>query len=118
MGRPTTKPGTDFGLRLAKARKEAGLTQTQFGRLVGLTQKMVDYYERRSPNPTTGFVQKAAQALHLTVDELLGAHPPKRGRPGPTSKLERQLQEIRKLPAAKQKFLSELLDSVLRRPGA
>jgi transcriptional regulator with XRE-family HTH domain len=33
---------------------------------------MIDYYERRSPNPTLDVMQKIAEALEISVVELLG----------------------------------------------
>ncbi|MBN1672175.1 MAG: helix-turn-helix transcriptional regulator [Kiritimatiellae bacterium] len=114
MGRPATRPATDFGKNLARARQAAGLTQVQFARLVGLSQQMIDYYERRAKNPTAEFVQKAAQVLGVSVDELLGVKPMARRKPGPQSKLQRKIERVRDLPENKQKLVLDFLDTVLQ----
>lgn len=114
MGRPATRPPTGFGKNLAHARQAAGLTQVQFARLVGLSQQMIDYYERRAKNPTAEFVQKAAQSLGVSVDELLGVKPMTRRKPGPPSKLQQKIERVRSLPENKQKLVSDFLDTVLQ----
>ncbi len=50
-----------------------------------------------------------------TACELLGglAKTHKRQKPGSPSKLKKQIDEIHKLPRSKQRFVSELLDTVL-----
>ncbi len=113
MGRPATRPATTFGRNLAQARQAAGLTQTQFARLAGLSQQMVDYYERRAKNPTADFVQKAAQILTVSVDELLGVKPIRKSKPGPASILQQKLEQIRKLPASKQHAILQVLDMAI-----
>jgi transcriptional regulator with XRE-family HTH domain len=112
MGRPATGPATPFGRNLASARNAAGLTQVQFARLTGLTQKMVDYYERRAKNPTAGFLRKASQVLDISMDELLGIKP-MRQKPGPQSKLYQKIDQLKKLPETKQKLALDILDTVL-----
>ena len=113
MGRPATRPATEFGRNLAEARKAAGLTQSRFAELTGLSQQMVDYYERRAKNPTAEFLQKAAQVLHVTMDELLGAKPLRKAKPGPPSKLQQKLEQIQKLPPAKQQAILQVLEMAL-----
>ena len=80
-----------------------------------MTRALIDYYERRAKNPTMDFVQRAADVLNVSVIDLVddnGTEP--RKRPGPASKIERQIDELRQLPKSKQRFVSELLDTVLK----
>ncbi len=116
-GRPPSKDAPPFGQRLAAARERRGLSQQELADQLGMTRSMIAYYERRAKNPTLEFLESVAEVLKVSVAELVGradAHA-SRKRPGPPSKLARQLEEVRKLPRAKQKFLTELLDSVLGR---
>jgi transcriptional regulator with XRE-family HTH domain len=115
-GRPPVKQAPDFGQRLAVARRGRGLTQQQFAEVLGITGKAVDYYERRARNPSIDFVRRAADKLKVSVAELLGEDSLSvRQRPGPPPKLQRQIEELRRLPRAKQRFVSELLDTVLQK---
>jgi transcriptional regulator with XRE-family HTH domain len=113
MARPTSKRATDFGNRLAHARKAAGLTQSELAARLGVSQQMIDYYERRASNPTAAFIQKAAKALNISSDELLGHAVTTTRKAGPPSELERRLLAVRKLPRPKQKLVLQFLDSFL-----
>lgn len=54
-----------------------------------------------------------ADALSASVEELLGAEPKSKKR-GPAPKLERHLERISQLPRARQRFVLQVLDSVLQ----
>jgi transcriptional regulator with XRE-family HTH domain len=114
MARPSSKQPTFFGSRLAQARKEAGLTQTQLAEILHVSQQMIDYYERRASNPTATFIQKAAKILNVSVDNLLGHEVQNTRKSGPPSLLEQRLLAIRRLPRERQKLLLEILDTFLR----
>lgn len=70
--RLNTREAPLFGQRMATLRQRKGLTQTQLAGRMNTTQKMIVYYERRSPNPTLDVMQKIASALEIRVTELLG----------------------------------------------
>ena len=57
-----------------------------------------------------------ARFLGLSLDELVGETAQARKR-GPTSKLQQQLEQISQLPRAKQRFVIEMLDTVLQQTG-
>jgi transcriptional regulator with XRE-family HTH domain len=114
-GRPPTKEAPPFGKRLAAARKSKGWSQAELARRLHATRALIDYYERRAKNPTIEFVQRAAEALDVSVEELVNGEGKEiRRRPGPASKIEKQIEDIRRLPRTKQRFVSELLDTVLK----
>jgi transcriptional regulator with XRE-family HTH domain len=118
-GRPPVKNAPPFGQRLSDLRRSRGLTQQQLADLLDMSLKAVDYYERRARNPSLEFVRKAAEKLKVSVAELVGADAkPERQRPGPAPKLQRQIEELRRLPRTKQRFVSELLDAVLQQAVA
>jgi len=60
----------------------------------------------------------AAQVLETSVEDLLGT-PAKRStsKRGPVSKLQQQLERISQLPKARQRVVSEVLDSLLAQSG-
>ena len=112
-GRPPIKEAPPFGKRLSEARRAKGLSQTELADLLGVSAKAVDYYERRARNPSVDFVGKAAEALAVSFEDLVGGADKKTQKPGPTKKLLRQLEQIQSLPKSKQRFVSEFLDTVL-----
>ena len=113
MSRPTKKEAPTFGKNLAKQRKICGLSQAQLAKLLNISIKAVGYYERRAINPNADFVKLAAKTLATTPDVLLGYEDSKKQKPGPISKLEKQIQEIQQLPKSDQQFVSKFLDKVI-----
>ena len=114
MARPTNKRPTDFGARLTTARQASGLTQAQLAERLSVSQQMIDYYERRAKNPTADFIRKAASALNVSVDVLLGHQVKNSRKPGPPSQLEQRVSAVRQLPRDKQKVVLQFLDAFLR----
>ena len=115
-GRPATREAPIFGQRLAALRRAKGLSQTQLAELLDTTRKMIDYYERRAGNPSLDFIQRAAEALDVSVAELLGSEPnSKRGKPGPTPQLQLRFEQIRRLPRKEQEFVIRFIDTVLEK---
>ncbi len=59
---------------------------------------------------------KLARALSVSIEELIGEESPQSppSRRGPTSRIQMQLERIQALPRARQKFLSELIETALQ----
>ena len=112
----TMKDETFFkklGLRIAQLRKDAGLTQSELASQLGLKhQQVLASYESAIRRVPSSLLVPLCQAFNLTVDELLQVKPSKQ-KPGPAPKLERQLQQVSKLPKAQQQFVSQFIDTVL-----
>jgi transcriptional regulator with XRE-family HTH domain len=87
------------------------LSQSEFAQKAGISRPMVDYYERRAPNPATSFVIKAAAALGVTTDELLGVSR-SGGKVGRKSKLDRYVEQVKQLPRAEQQYVLKFLEQV------
>ncbi len=118
-GRPATKQAPPFGERLAALRKERGLSQEALAAMIGTTRANVAYFERKASNPTADVIQRCAAALGVPVAELMdsgnGGKPPRK--PGPASRFEMQLEQLRRLPRSQQQFVSKFLDTVLKQNG-
>jgi len=102
-----------FGGRLAELRKAAGYTQVEFATAVGITQRMVAYYEAPEANAPAHLLPQMAEALGVSVDVLLGTKPPKRVKQLATNRLERRLMEIEKLDSKAKRQIVQLLDSFI-----
>jgi len=103
---------TNFGKRLAALRKEAGYTQTELARELGVSQRMISHYEGQSEYPPTAVLPKLAQLLHVSTDELLGIKPQPKNRQ-PDSRLLRRMQQIDKLSAARRKQIVQVIDTFI-----
>ena len=113
-GRPAEKEAPFFGQRLSAVRRNKGLTQRELAERMQVKRELIDYYERRSPNPALDFIERAAAALEVSVAELLGSEPnTPRSKPGPQSQLQRKFEQVKLLPREKQKFILQFLDTVL-----
>jgi transcriptional regulator with XRE-family HTH domain len=110
------KPAEEsFGERLARLRKTRGYTQTALGEILGLSQRMMTYYEREDGRPPARLLGQMAEALGVSVDELLGLKPVA-DKPAPrNTRLWRKLREIEKLPAGDRKAVIKLVDGMLAR---
>ena len=60
-----------FGRRLARLRKAAGYSQRALAAELGISQRMVAYYESQTEHPPTHLLPSLADALSLTTDQLL-----------------------------------------------
>lgn len=117
-GRPSKKRAPAFGARLAKLRQAQGLSQAELAKTIGISQPMIEYYERRAKNPGVDFAVKAAKALGVTTDELLGVAPKGKQKAGRKSKLDRYVEAVKKLPKADRDYVVRFLEQVLGRGTA
>ena len=61
----------EFGNRLYRLRKKAGLSQAQLGEKVGVSNKAVSKWENGLAKPGLEIVHRLADTLSVSVDELL-----------------------------------------------
>lgn len=71
------------GERLLRLRKERGITQTELGERLGVTQNQISRYERGAVNPSVETLIQLTQILNTSADYLLGLSP----NPNPDSDL-------------------------------
>lgn len=104
---------TDFGKRLVRLRKAAGYTQTELAEELGVSQRMISYYEGHSEFPPSPLLPKLAKLLGVTTDELLGLKPMAKSKK-PDTRLQRRVQQIEKLPARERRQLTQLIDTFIK----
>jgi len=104
-----------FGQRLAKLRKAAGITQTAFAQEIGISQRMMAYYEGPTAHPPANLLAPMARALGVSVDTLLGVETSKRRAKATDTRLARRLQEIEKLGAAEKRQIMQIIDTFIER---
>jgi transcriptional regulator with XRE-family HTH domain len=104
----------ELGLRIAGLRKDLDLTQQQLAELLGVSQQMVASYEVGRRRVPVSLLPTLARALATSLEALIGDDGQRRAKRGPVPKLQQQLDQVSQLPKAKQKFVSEMLDTVLQ----
>ena len=102
------------GKKLAQLRRAKGLTQTDLGKKIGVSKRVVAYYEGETSYPPTHLLIPIAKALSVSVDEILGL---KKGQitDANHAALWRKLKKARDLPKRDQKALIDYLDALLIR---
>jgi transcriptional regulator with XRE-family HTH domain len=104
-----------FGQRLKEIRQGRALTQQELGDMVGVSQRVITYYESDDAQPPGALLVDLAQVLEVTADELLGIEPLKEKIPAKQARIRKRLQRVEELPAADQravlKFVDALVDS-------
>jgi len=107
-----------FGERVARLRKERGLTQVEFGAKVGMVQGLISDYENGKLRPYADIAARFAQILEVSADELLGlaAVQPRRTERGrdPKRRFLRRAQLMTELPKRDQDALARMIDAVLK----
>ena len=104
-----------FGARLATLRKAAGISQTALAAEVGISQRMMAYYEGPIAHPPSNLLPSMAAALGVSVDALLGVETSKRRTKATDTRLARRLQEVEKLGTAERRQIIQLIDAFIER---
>lgn len=103
-----------FGERLGRLRKARGLTQAELGKKVGLSQRMVAYYEKEEAQPPGPMLIDLARVLETSVDELLGKVDPKEPLVDPKeARFLKRLKRIQELPPQARRAILKVLDALL-----
>ena len=105
---------TGFGERLTHLRKARGLTQTELGAKAGVSQRVIAYYEQDGAQPPGPMLIDLADAMKISVDELLGRTTPNAPPTDPkTARLMKRLQRIQELPQPDRQAVLKVLDALL-----
>jgi len=113
MPKKTMSAAGNFGARLVELRKSAGYTQGELAAELGVTRRMVAYYEGETEHPPANLLPGLAKALGVTIEQLLGTEPLRRQTKARNSRLERRLQAIEKLDARTKRQVIQLLDTFI-----
>ena len=93
-------------------------SQEDLGAFIGLSNRMIAYYERDAAEPPEAMLAPLAKALRVSTDELLGLAPITQTMRPRTARLMKRLHQIEELPAAEQRADLKMVDALLehRRP--
>jgi transcriptional regulator with XRE-family HTH domain len=106
-----------LGARMARLRKEQDITQVQMAEWLGVSQQTINAYEVGRRRIQVSTLPTVARLLGVSLEELIGEVNAKPAKRGPAPKLQQQLERLSHLPRAKQRFVSEMLDTVLKQAG-
>ncbi len=110
-----TGKSESFGEQLARLRQEAGLSQRDLAAEVGISQRMVAYYEKQTAHPPTHLLALLAKALGVSADQLLGIKEVKSNGRTRDNRLWRRFSQVEQLPQSQRKQIVQILDAFLER---
>lgn len=103
-----------IGSRLARLRRDRGLTQVELAKMLGLAQPNISDYERDIMRLNSELILKLTDILRVSADELLGLKDVRPGRRGGNNRrLARRLEEIERLTRRDQEALLRTIDAFL-----
>ncbi len=112
-GRPAKKERTPFGQRLHTLREQAGLSQQQLANRIGLTQRAYAYWERHPVALRPDQLLKVADALNVSVEDLVGTNGKKKRGAGPTGKMRQLFEAASRLPRSQQQKIAAVLEAFI-----
>lgn len=102
-----------LGERIARRRKESHITQVQLAETLDVAQSTVNAYESGQRRVPVSALPVLAKALGVSLDELLGEPVTAARKRGPAPKLQQHMERISRLPKPQQRFVIQVLESVL-----
>jgi len=108
-----------IGERLARLRKERGITQQELAERLDLAQPNVSDYERGILRLHGELIVKIAGILGVSADEILGISPAPRSNGAlKNRRILRRLQQLDRLPTRDQQAVLRTLDAFLSKAGS
>ncbi len=102
-----------FGKRLRTIRLAQGMTQEELGDAVGVSNRVIAYYEADDAQPPGAMLVDLAKKLRISSDELLGLKPIKQKTTPKAARLLKRLQKVETLPAADQRAVLKFVDALV-----
>jgi transcriptional regulator with XRE-family HTH domain len=109
----TARAAKVFAKRLAELRKQRHLTQVELAAQVGVSRGIVAFYESCQTNPTLETVERFADFFGVSMTYMLEDTEDRPSHPGPPSKFERHIEQVRKLSPIQQRRLANMIDAFL-----
>jgi len=102
-----------LGERITHLRKARGITQAQLAQALGVSQQTVQAYEVGRRRIQVSNLPVVARTLSASLEELFGEQAQFSRKRGPVPKWHQQIEAIARLPRTQQRFVSQMLDTVL-----
>jgi transcriptional regulator with XRE-family HTH domain len=103
----------ELGDRIASLRKQHNVTQVQLAEALGISQQTVQAYEVGRRRIPVSALPVVANVLAVSLEELFGKKESTRHKRGPVPRWEQQIAAIAQLPKTQQRFVSQMLETVL-----
>ena len=112
---PVKMESESFGERLARLRHAAGYSQRELATEIGISQRMIVYYEKQTERIPIHLLPLLAKTLSVSADQLVGSEETKDNGRVRDNRLWRRFIQLEKLPTAQRKPIIQVLDAFLER---
>lgn len=102
-----------LGARIAELRRAQNITQVEMAETLDVSQQTINSYEVGRRRIPVSALPTLARSLGVSLEELLGDDAGVAKKRGPAPKLQQQIERIQQLPRTQQRFVMQMLDTVL-----
>ena len=102
-----------LGSRIAALRKDAHITQVQLAKMLTVAQSTLNAYELGQRRVPVSALPVLAKALGVNLETLIGEPDQNAKKRGPAPRLQQHMEKISQLPKPQQRFVMQVLESVL-----
>jgi transcriptional regulator with XRE-family HTH domain len=102
-----------LGTRVAELRRSQNITQVEMAATLGVSQQTINSYEVGRRRIPVSALPTLARSLGVSLEELFGDDAAAAKKRGPAPKLQQQIERIQQLPRTQQRFVMQMLDTVL-----
>ena len=110
---PQIKEKETFGDRMARLRKAAGYSQRDIAAEIGVSQRMIAYYEKQTQYPPTHLLPILAKILGVSADQLLGMEKMKTNGKMKDTRLWRRFSQVEKMAVKEKRKIIQVLDTFI-----
>jgi transcriptional regulator with XRE-family HTH domain len=103
-----------IGQRMARLRRERGITQVELSEILGVPQPMISAYENGGLRLHGELIVDLTKILNVSSDQLLGLKEIKNGT-AKNGRLLRKLQQLELLPRRDQQALMRTIEAFLQK---
>lgn len=98
---------------LRKLRIAAGLSVRELARQIDQQPTNISFWERTGKTPRSEVLVDMARVLGVSVEQLLGEIPARKGQSNPAGKLGRAFEAVSKLPRRQQQKIIEVVEALV-----
>jgi len=108
----------NFGQNLRRIRKKKGYTLAQLAEISGISKRMIGHYETQVKRPSIDKIKTLADALDLSLDELMGVNDTSRNKKKEdlaSYKIMKKVRVIEQLSTREQKAIFQYINTIVEK---
>ena len=114
----TKTTNSNFGENLRNIREKSGYTQAKLADISGISKRMIGHYETQVKRPSVDKLKKLADALKISIDDIIGNSVTKNKNSGDTSyRIMKRVRIIEKLPKREQDMIFSMINTFAEKHG-